>query len=96
MAYVHEVIEVRGPFLVVCPLTVADGWSSELKKYCPTLVSKKWMGTKEQRATMQQEITKEIMAQPKSKRKDPDLPFHVMVDTRPLDLSSPIPIRNNK
>lgn len=35
LAYMREVENIRGPHLIVCPLTVTNNWKSEFAKYFP-------------------------------------------------------------
>ena len=35
LAYMYEVENIRGPHLIVCPLTVTNNWRSEFTKYYP-------------------------------------------------------------
>lgn len=33
----HQLKRIDGAVLVLCPLSVVDGWKSEFKKFCPSL-----------------------------------------------------------
>ena len=68
-----------GPFLILCPLTVLDNWSRELETYAPALAVQVYTGSKAEREEMQDDIRACIRALPKSERKDPLLPFHVLL-----------------
>ncbi|CAM0871275.1 unnamed protein product [Alopecurus aequalis] len=41
-----------GPFLVLCPLSVTDGWLSEFGKFCPTLKVIRYVGDKPHRRNL--------------------------------------------
>ena len=73
--------------VVVCPLSIVDNWNSELKKFAPHLQSLQYFGDKEKRTEIRKTIIDKIVAQPKSKQKDPDLDFHVLITTPELLLS---------
>ncbi|KAK9127561.1 hypothetical protein Syun_016358 [Stephania yunnanensis] len=51
---VHEVS--RGPFLILCPLSVTDGWMSEMAKFCPELRVLGYVGDKEQRCSLRRMV----------------------------------------
>lgn len=70
-----------GPFLVLCPLTLIDNWKNELSSFAPNLLVETYCGNKSERESLQDEISAVVRAQPKAQRKDPLLPFHVLLTT---------------
>ncbi|KAL9252744.1 putative helicase CHR10, partial [Drosera capensis] len=52
-----------GPFLVLCPLSVTEGWLSEFEKFSPKLRVLKYTGDKEQRRCLRVAIFQHIDAQ---------------------------------
>ena len=84
LAYISEVKKIQGPFLVIAPLTIIANWQNELKKFVPTFNLEIYIGNKETREDKRRKIINYIMKQPKEKRRDPKLPFTVLITTYEL------------
>ncbi|GAB4844308.1 Probable helicase chr10 [Ancistrocladus abbreviatus] len=69
-----------GPFLVLCPLSVTDGWLSEMEKFSPKLKVLRYVGEKEHRRTLRRTIYEYVEAQSSSSNV-PVLPFDVLLTT---------------
>jgi hypothetical protein len=53
------------PFtVVICPLSVTDGWVSEIVKYAPKLEVFKYVGDKEYRRSLRMETHEHVTKQP--------------------------------
>eukprot|EP01127_Copromyxa_protea_P016450 TRINITY_DN4889_c0_g2_i1.p1 TRINITY_DN4889_c0_g2~~TRINITY_DN4889_c0_g2_i1.p1 ORF type:complete len:1099 (-),score=234.97 TRINITY_DN4889_c0_g2_i1:59-3355(-) len=87
ITHLWKVKNVKPPFLVVVPLSLVGNWADEFAKFSPNLVIEKYIGNKEEREETRKTIVDYIRAQPKSERRDPDLPFHVMITTYELILN---------
>ncbi|KAL3693838.1 hypothetical protein R1sor_007489 [Riccia sorocarpa] len=84
LAYLKFQRNCPGPFLIISPLSVTDGWASELEKFAPKLRVMKYVGDKQQRQTMREEICDYVNKQPRERRMDPALPFDVLLTTYEL------------
>ncbi|GAB2224300.1 hypothetical protein Drorol1_Dr00005053 [Drosera rotundifolia] len=69
-----------GPFLVLCPLSVTEGWLSEFEKFSPKLRVLKYTGDKEQRRCLRAAIFQHVDAQ-LSASDAPLLSFDVLLTT---------------
>eukprot|EP00919_Chromeraceae_sp_WS-2016_P022640 GHVR01053757.1.p1 GENE.GHVR01053757.1~~GHVR01053757.1.p1 ORF type:complete len:443 (-),score=93.84 GHVR01053757.1:262-1590(-) len=78
-ACVH--LRKRGPFLVICPLSVVSHWRDQLDKFWPSCVHIVYMGSAEERQSTRGAIVNFICTQSKDKQRDPLLPFHVLITT---------------
>ncbi|MED6198784.1 putative helicase chr10 [Stylosanthes scabra] len=67
-----------GPFLVICPLSVTDGWVSEIVKFAPKLDVFKYVGDKESRRNLRMKIHEHVKGQAST---DVLLPFDVLLTT---------------
>ncbi|WOL06240.1 hypothetical protein Cni_G14972 [Canna indica] len=67
-----------GPFLVMCPLSVTDGWVSEFTKFCPTLRVMLYVGDKKHRHNLGKMMYEHLEGQSPS---CDDLPFDVLLTT---------------
>nr|XP_025659071.1 probable helicase CHR10 isoform X5 [Arachis hypogaea] len=67
-----------GPFLVICPLSVTDGWVSEIVKFAPKLDVFKYVGDKEYRRDLRMKIYEHVKGQ---RSTDVLLPFDVLLTT---------------
>jgi superfamily II DNA/RNA helicase len=70
---------VRPPFLVLCPLSIVDNWANEFKTFAPSIKVIKYIGGKQEREDIREEIVNYIKKQPKTQWKDPELPFEILV-----------------
>jgi SNF2 family DNA or RNA helicase len=75
------------PFLVVAPVSVVANWASELQRFAPEVRVLRYDGNRGIRERHQQELTAHIMAQPAAQRRDPSLPFSILLTTYETVLS---------
>ncbi|XP_039027568.1 probable helicase CHR10 isoform X3 [Hibiscus syriacus] len=73
-----------GPFLVLCPLSVTDGWVSEIVKFAPKLEVLRYVGEKEIRRSLRKTIYKHVKDKPSTT--DLSLPFDVLLTTYDIAL----------
>ncbi|XP_037437385.1 probable helicase CHR10 [Triticum dicoccoides] len=71
-----------GPFLVLCPLSVTDGWLSEFGKFCPTLKVIQYVGDKPHRRQIRRTIHEDVQKSSHSN----ELPFDVMLTSYDIAL----------
>ncbi|XP_031398610.1 probable helicase CHR10 isoform X3 [Punica granatum] len=69
-----------GPFLVLCPLSVTDGWVSEVFKFAPKLKVLKYVGEKEYRRSLRK-IMYDHVKDHSSHSEGLSLPFDVLLTT---------------
>ncbi|KAL7158442.1 hypothetical protein ABFS83_02G143900 [Erythranthe nasuta] len=69
-----------GPFLVLCPLSVTDGWVSEVANFAPKLRLLRYVGEKEHRRKLRQEMHDYVKEVPTSSHV-PTFPFDVLLTT---------------
>lgn len=50
--------------MVICPLSVTDGWVSEIVKFAPKLEVFKYVGDKEYRRNLRMKIHEHVKGQP--------------------------------
>ncbi|KAJ0970574.1 hypothetical protein J5N97_018533 [Dioscorea zingiberensis] len=75
-----------GPFLVLCPLSVTDGWMSEFAKFCPILRVLRYVGDKEHRRDLRRMMHEHLRRQSPSIDGQLELPFDVLLTTYDLAL----------
>eukprot|EP00898_Chlorokybus_atmophyticus_P000294 jgi/Chlat1/1265/Chrsp115S01665 len=80
----HPVKQQRGPFLVVCPVSVVDVWEGELMRWAPHVRRLKYVGDRLHRYRLREALVKHIRSQPTSQQKDPVLPFDVLMTSYEL------------
>ncbi|KAK8983078.1 hypothetical protein V6N11_057836 [Hibiscus sabdariffa] len=73
-----------GPFLVLCPLSVTDGWVSEIVKFTPKLEVLRYVGEKEHRRSLRKTIYEHV--KDKSLNNALSLPFDVLLTTYDIAL----------
>ncbi|CAM6097680.1 unnamed protein product [Calypogeia fissa] len=73
-----------GPFLILAPLSVTDGWASELARFSPQLTVLRYVGDKEEREDFRKIICNYVNKQPPPSRSDPALPFDILLTTYEL------------
>eukprot|EP00916_Digyalum_oweni_P026057 GHVL01042872.1.p2 GENE.GHVL01042872.1~~GHVL01042872.1.p2 ORF type:complete len:522 (-),score=121.96 GHVL01042872.1:3114-4679(-) len=79
---VKIIFNVKGPFLIVCPLSVINGWIKQLQEFCNNLLTFiVYIGTKEERQELRNDICGGILNQPIERQRDPDLPFDLILTT---------------
>ncbi|KAL7121010.1 hypothetical protein ACP275_02G157300 [Erythranthe tilingii] len=69
-----------GPFLVLCPLSVTDGWVSEVANFAPKLRLLRYVGEKEHRRKLRQEMHDYVKELSVSSHV-PTFPFDVLLTT---------------
>ncbi|XP_023515243.1 probable helicase CHR10 isoform X2 [Cucurbita pepo subsp. pepo] len=78
---VHQISP--GPFLVLCPLSVTDGWVSEIVRFAPHLNVLQYVGDKETRRNSRRRIFEHATSQSVT---DVMLPFDVLLTTYDIAL----------
>ncbi|GAA6031087.1 hypothetical protein JCM8097_003998 [Rhodosporidiobolus ruineniae] len=78
MAYLAEVHNIWGPFLVISPASTLHNWQQEITKFVPNLKALPYWGTVKDRAVLRKFWNR------KSIRYDKDAPFHVVVTSYQL------------
>ncbi|KAK8466741.1 hypothetical protein PHAVU_008G141500 [Phaseolus vulgaris] len=73
-----------GPFLVICPLSVTEGWASEIVKFTPKLEVFKYVGDKENRCNLRKKMHEHVTTQPSTM--NVLLPFDVLLTSYDIAL----------
>ncbi|RWR87122.1 putative helicase CHR10 isoform X1 [Cinnamomum micranthum f. kanehirae] len=81
LSYLKVQHHTPGPFMVLCPLSVTDGWVSEFANFCPTLRVLRYVGEKEFRRGLRRTVYEHVMQQPSSSDVQSALPFDVLLTT---------------
>ncbi|ONI22335.1 hypothetical protein PRUPE_2G122400 [Prunus persica] len=76
-----------GPFLVLCPLSVTDGWVSEMEKFAPKLKVLRYVGDKEYRRILRRTIYEHGKEESSSSSDVLSLPFDVLLTTYDMVLA---------
>ncbi|XP_054780991.1 probable helicase CHR10 isoform X2 [Prosopis cineraria] len=84
LSYLKECQLSVGPFLVLCPLSVTDGWVSEIVKFAPKLKVIKYVGGKEYRCSLRRNIHEHVKGQ--STAVNALLPFNILLTTYDIAL----------
>uniref|UniRef100_A0ACD5WPM2 Uncharacterized protein n=1 Tax=Avena sativa TaxID=4498 RepID=A0ACD5WPM2_AVESA len=74
-----------GPFLVLCPLSVTDGWLSEFGKFCPTLKVVQYVGDKVHRRNLRRMMHEDVQKSSASSASN-ELPFDVLLTSYDIAL----------
>ncbi|XP_078700136.1 chromodomain-helicase-DNA-binding protein 1-like [Branchiostoma floridae x Branchiostoma belcheri] len=56
LTYLHGSLDVSGPFLILCPLSVLRNWQEELKRFSPGLEVVVYVGHKEKREELRHSL----------------------------------------
>ncbi|XP_078448119.1 SNF2 domain-containing protein / helicase domain-containing protein isoform X1 [Wolffia australiana] len=72
---IHQLSD--GPFFILCPLSVTDGWMHEFSKFCPSLKVLRYTGDKLSRRAMRATFLKHFSASEDVR----DFPFDVLLTT---------------
>ncbi|KAG6747920.1 hypothetical protein POTOM_047811 [Populus tomentosa] len=80
---VHQ--KSSGPYLVLCPLSVTDGWVSEIDKFTPKLKVLRYVGEKQHRRSLRKTIHEHVKESPSSSDVSL-LPFDVLLTTYDIAL----------
>ncbi|KAL9228838.1 hypothetical protein vseg_004375 [Gypsophila vaccaria] len=85
LSYLKSNQRIPGPFLVLCPLSVIDGWMLEIENFAPKLRVVKYVGDKENRRTLRKAMYDHF--QVNSSSSDASLlPFDVLLTTYDITL----------
>uniref|UniRef100_F7FBZ3 Chromodomain-helicase-DNA-binding protein 1-like n=1 Tax=Monodelphis domestica TaxID=13616 RepID=F7FBZ3_MONDO len=68
LIYLTGSLKKKGPFMILCPLSVLSNWKEEMERFAPGLSCKVYTGDKEERAHLQQDLRM-------------DASFHVLLST---------------
>jgi DNA helicase INO80 len=78
MAYLAEVHNIWGPFLVIAPASTLHNWQQEIEKFVPSLKALPYWGNVKERALLRKFWNKKQISYHK------DAPFHVLVTSYQL------------
>lgn len=78
MAYLAEVHNIWGPFLVIAPASTLHNWQQEIAKFVPSLKALPYWGSTKDRAVLRKFWNR------KSLKYDKDAPFHILVTSYQL------------
>ncbi|KDN36516.1 hypothetical protein K437DRAFT_229700 [Tilletiaria anomala UBC 951] len=81
MAYLAEVHDIWGPFLVIAPASTLHNWQQEISRFVPSLKALPYWGNVKDRAVLRKFWNKKQMAYNR------DAPFHVLVTSYQLVVS---------
>lgn len=87
LAYLKFARSCKGPFLVICPLSVTEGWALEMARFAPKLRVLRYVGNKGEREELRRSISEHVNKQAPSARTNPDLPFDVLLSTYELAMA---------
>ncbi|KAG8391560.1 hypothetical protein BUALT_Bualt01G0200300 [Buddleja alternifolia] len=85
LSYLKVCRKSPGPFLVLCPLSVTDGWVSEVANFTPKLRLLRYVGEKEHRRKLRREMH-EYVEELSLSSHVPSLPFDVLLTTYDIAL----------
>ncbi|XP_071718314.1 probable helicase CHR10 isoform X2 [Rutidosis leptorrhynchoides] len=85
LSYLKFRRNVHGPFLILCPLSVTDGWVSEVAKFAPKLKVLRYVGDKQCRRTLRREMYEHVKNQSSAPNVQA-LPFDVLLTTYDIAL----------
>ncbi|KAL6499433.1 putative helicase chr10 [Orobanche hederae] len=85
LSYLKVCRKSPGPFLVLCPLSVTNGWVSEIANFAPNLRLIRYVGEKEHRRKLRCEMHEYVNKLPLSSYV-PTLPFDVLLTTYDIAL----------
>ncbi|KAG8100814.1 hypothetical protein GUJ93_ZPchr0013g35833 [Zizania palustris] len=80
LSYIKTQCTSPGPFLVLCPLSVTDGWLSEFSKFCPSLKVIRYVGDKVHRHDLRRMMSDDVQKSSTSSDSN-ELSFDVMMTT---------------
>lgn len=87
LAYLKSARSSKGPFLVICPLSVTEGWALEMARFAPDLRVLRYVGNKEEREGLRQKVCEHVNEQAPQARANPELPFDVLLTTYELAMA---------
>ncbi|KAK1261348.1 DNA helicase INO80 [Acorus gramineus] len=86
LGYLKTRLMNPGPYLVLCPLSVTEGWVSEFAKFCPVLRILKYVGDKGFRCDLRRTVFEYVKQQSPPSNGQSVLPFDVLLTTYDLAL----------
>ncbi|KAK1306648.1 putative chromatin-remodeling complex ATPase chain [Acorus calamus] len=86
LGYLKTRLMNPGPYLVLCPLSVTEGWVSEFAKFCPVLRILKYVGDKGFRRDLRRSVFEHVKQQCPPSNGQSVLPFDVLLTTYDLAL----------
>lgn len=78
LAYLAEVHDIWGPFLVVAPASTLHNWQQEITRFVPSLKALPYWGNVKDRATLRKFWSKKEISYNK------DAPFHILITSYQL------------
>lgn len=93
MAYLAEVHDIWGPFLVIAPASTLHNWQQEITRFVPQLKCLPYWGNTKDRATLRKFWNRKQISY------NQDAPFHVLITSYQLvsrARSSPPPRRAHR
>lgn len=78
LAYLAEVHDIWGPFLVVAPASTLHNWQQEITRFVPGLKALPYWGNVKDRTTLRKFWSKKEISY------DKDAPFHVLITSYQL------------
>lgn len=78
MAYLAEVHNIWGPFLVIAPASTLHNWQQEITKFVPALKALPYWGSVKDRAVLRKFWNRKHL------RYDREAPFHVVITSYQL------------
>ncbi|KAF4402339.1 hypothetical protein G4B88_003260, partial [Cannabis sativa] len=85
MSYIKVQQMSPGPFLILCPLSVTDGWVSEMGRFAPKLKVSRYVGDKDHRRNLRRTMYEHVKEQ-SSKADVLLVPFDVLLTTYEIAL----------
>ncbi|KAA8515886.1 hypothetical protein F0562_019065 [Nyssa sinensis] len=85
LSYLKVCRMIPGPFLVLCPLSVTDGWVSEVANFTPKIRVLRYVGEKEHRRDLRRKMYEHVKEQPLPSDVSL-LPFDVLLTTYDIAL----------
>jgi len=84
MLYLKNTLGVKGPYLIVCPLSIYDTWRGEIQNFAPSLGIFEYIGNKEERQLLRDNLVDFVNDLPKTQRSDPPFLFDIFLTTYDL------------
>lgn len=78
MAYLAEVHDIWGPFLVIAPASTLHNWQQEITRFVPQLKTLPYWGNTKDRATLRKFWNRKQISY------NQDAPFHVLITSYQL------------
>ncbi|CAN4125914.1 unnamed protein product [Withania somnifera] len=78
LSYLKVYLKTPGPFLILCPLSVTDGWMSEMANFAPKLRVLSYTGEKEHRRNLRRKMYEQMNKEDSDAK---SLPFDVLLTT---------------